>query len=170
MGEKKAEGENRAEAQPNPRSAVAQATPLSLLERVRSNDPAAWFRLVALYQPLVKHWCVRGGAGADADDVAQEVFAAAATALATFRRDRPRRHLSRLAARHHAQSTPDAFPPLKGEPLAVGGSDAWRRMQDVADPLGEADPDEPAQLRELYQRALEQVRGEFQENTWQAFW
>jgi hypothetical protein len=28
-------------------------TPLSLLDRARANDPAAWQRLLALYRPLV---------------------------------------------------------------------------------------------------------------------
>src|SRR5260370_29857002 len=41
-----------------------QATPLSLLDRVRANDPAAWGRLVQLYQLLVLAWCVRDGVNA----------------------------------------------------------------------------------------------------------
>jgi RNA polymerase sigma-70 factor (ECF subfamily) len=65
-------------------------TPLTLLERVRANDPEAWARLVALYRPLVLSWCTRAGVhAADAEDVAQEVFLAAAHALDHFRRDRP---------------------------------------------------------------------------------
>src|SRR4051794_38725211 len=67
-----------------------QATSLSLLERVRANDPSAWGRLVQLYQPLVLAWCARAGVNAtDAEDVAQEVFAAAAGALGRFHHDRP---------------------------------------------------------------------------------
>ncbi|HZU35472.1 MAG TPA: sigma-70 family RNA polymerase sigma factor [Gemmataceae bacterium] len=158
------------ERHPEARGTAAQVTPLSLLERVRANDPAAWFRLVALYQPMVRHWCARGGAATDAEDVTQEVFTAAATALPTFRRDRPTdtfrgwlRGITRNQLLMH-------FRRIQGRPQAEGGSDAWRRLQDIADPLADADPDEPAQLRDLYQRALEQVRAEFQENTWQAFW
>jgi RNA polymerase sigma-70 factor, ECF subfamily len=149
---------------------AGQATPLSLLERVRANDPAAWTRLMTLYRPLVYHWCLRGGAAADAEDVTQEVFSAAASALATFRHDRPTdtfrgwlRGITRNQLLMH-------FRRIHGRPQAEGGSDAWRRLQDAPDPLADTDPDEPGQLRELYQRALEQVRGEFQANTWQAFW
>ena len=69
---------------------AGQVTPLSLLERVRSHDPQAWHRLVGLYQPLVLAWCHRAGVtSTDAEDVAQEVFAAVASALDHFRRDRP---------------------------------------------------------------------------------
>ena len=34
-----------------------QPTSLTLLERVRGRDPAAWGRLVYLYRPLVLDWC-----------------------------------------------------------------------------------------------------------------
>src|SRR5437016_62499 len=68
----------------------AQVTPLSLLERVRAHNPEAWHRLFQLYQPLVLSWCLHSGVNAtDAEDVAQEVFAAAAAALDRFHRDQP---------------------------------------------------------------------------------
>ena len=54
-------------------------TSLTLLQRLRANDNDAWRVTVQLYTPLVYHWCARGGVrGADAEDVAQEVFRAAA--------------------------------------------------------------------------------------------
>src|SRR5262245_8061944 len=66
------------------------ATPLSLLERARKSDAEAWGRLVELYRPLVLFWCYRGRLQVpDAEDLAQEVFTAAALGLAQFRRDRP---------------------------------------------------------------------------------
>src|SRR5437879_4394607 len=50
-----------------------QPTSLTLLERARANESAAWERLLHLYRPLVLHWCSRGGVtGADADDVSQD--------------------------------------------------------------------------------------------------
>jgi RNA polymerase sigma-70 factor (ECF subfamily) len=146
-------------------------TPLSLLERIRANEPAAWQRLVALYQRLVQFWCSRGGlGGADAEDVVQEVFAAAAAGLAGFRRDRPgdtfrgwlrgitRNHVL-LHFRRNARQTP-----------AEGGSDAWAKLQDIAGPLDSPPEGEDAEVGLLYHRALEQVRCEFAERTWQAFW
>src|SRR6516162_4092472 len=68
----------------------AQSTSLSLLERARRREPAAWNRLIALYRPLVLYWCRRGGIhGPDAEDVSQEVFAGAAGGLDKFHRDQP---------------------------------------------------------------------------------
>src|SRR5262249_53928484 len=73
-----------------PGRAPGPVTPLSLLERVRAHAPEAWPRLVGLYRPLVLAWCARAGVSAsDAEDVAQEVFTAAAAALDRFRHDRP---------------------------------------------------------------------------------
>jgi RNA polymerase sigma-70 factor (ECF subfamily) len=148
-----------------------QATPLSLLERVRANDPEAWRRLVELYRPLVLFWCRRGGLrGPDAEDVAQEVFAGAATGLAGFRRDRPGdtfrgwlRGITRNQVLLH-------FRRAQGQPRAEGGSDAWQQLQGVADPLAGPADDEAAEVDHLYRRALEQVRSEFGAPIWEAFW
>ncbi len=149
----------------------AQPTSLSLLERARANDGGAWSSIVSLYGPLVRLWCGRAGLGAeDAEDAAQEVFASAAAHLAGFRRDRPGdsfrgwlRAIARNAVLAH-------FRRNSGQARAQGGSDAWARLQEVADPLGSPLPEEAPEVDRLYVRALEQVRGEFEERTWQAFW
>jgi RNA polymerase sigma-70 factor (ECF subfamily) len=138
---------------------------------MRANRPESWGRLLALYRPLVLFWCRRGGvAEADAEDVAQEVFAAAAGALPDFRRDRPGdtfrgwlRGITRYRILLH-------FRKNQGRPRAQGGSDAWDRLQEVPDPLPEPGEEEAVEVGALYRRALEQVRGEFEERTWQAFW
>jgi RNA polymerase sigma-70 factor (ECF subfamily) len=151
--------------------AAADRTPLSLLERVRANDAEAWRRLVALYSPLVRSWVVRGGVpAADGEDVSQEVFAAASSSLGGFRRDRPGdtfRGWLRGVTRNQVLLY---FRRNRGQPHAEGGSDAWERLQEVADPLPGPGDDEAAEAGQLYLRALEQVRGDFDERTWQAFW
>jgi hypothetical protein len=44
-------------------------------------------------------------------------------------------------------------------------------MSELADPHVELpDEDAPGEVQGLYQRALEQVRAEFEERTWQMFW
>jgi RNA polymerase sigma-70 factor, ECF subfamily len=148
-----------------------QATPLSLLERARKHDPEGWRRLVDLYRPLVLSWCKRGGVNAtDADDVAQEVFLSAATNLDQFHHDRPGdtfRGWLRAITRNHILLL---FRRNNGRPQAEGGSAAWQNLQEVADPLPEPAEEESSEIGELYLRALELVRGEFEERTWQAFW
>lgn len=150
---------------------TAGRTPLSLLEQLRANEAAGWQRFVELYGPLVRFWCTRGGLGsADVDDVAQEIFAAVAAGLAGFHRDQPGdtfrgwlRGITRnQLLMHHRRN--------RGRTQAEGGSDAWAQLQDVADPLLEPVAGEDAEMSGLYRRALEQVRCEFPEHVWQAFW
>jgi RNA polymerase sigma-70 factor (ECF subfamily) len=146
-------------------------TPLSLLEQMRANDPAAWERLIGMYRPLVLYWCDRGGVRpADAEDVAQEVFAAAAASVAGFRRERPGdtfrgwlRGVARNCVLLH-------FRRNRGRPNAEGGSDAWNALQAVADPLTDSDPGEEAEIGQIYRSALELVRRDFEPRTWEAFW
>jgi RNA polymerase sigma-70 factor (ECF subfamily) len=149
-----------------------QATSLTLLDRLRANDGDAWRVMVKLYGPLVHHWCNRGGVrGADGDDVAQEVFRAAATSLEAFRRDRTGdsfrgwlRGITRNMVLQH-------FRGRGRHPIAAGGTDAHLRLQSVpAGGGGEDDEDPVEELDGLRRRALDLVRGEFEDRTWQAFW
>jgi RNA polymerase sigma-70 factor (ECF subfamily) len=138
-----------------------------LLERVRGRDEQAWQRLVALYRPLVLFWCTRGGVPAgDTEDVAQEVFACVARDLGGFHRDQPGdtfRGWLRVVTRNQ---TLLYFRKNKDQAVAEGGSDACQRLHEVAGP----EQGEEEQMQEVYRRALEQVRCEFEEKTWRAFW
>jgi RNA polymerase sigma-70 factor (ECF subfamily) len=153
------------------KAGAGQPTPLSLLERLRRNDAEAWRRLLELYRPLVLFWCARGGVAVDdAEDVTQGVFAGAAAGLHAFRHDRPddtfRGWLRILTRNHialHFRRDRDRVP-------AEGGSHAREKLESVADPLAVAREDEEAEVNQLHRRAVEQVRGEFEERTWQAFW
>ena len=147
-------------------------TSLTLLRRLRANESDAWETTVRLYTPLVCHWCQRGGVrGSDIDDVLQDVFQAAATSFAAFRRDRPgdtfrgwlRGICKNMILMHFRRS---------GRHIqADGGTDAFRKLQEIVD--GSADTDDEDGLPELdalHRRALELVKREFGERTWQMFW
>src|SRR5438132_2257400 len=119
-------------------------TSLTLLERLRANEGDAWHTMVKLYTPLVYHWCGRGGvSGADADDVLQEVFQAAATSFASFRRDRPGdsfrgwlRGITKNMILMHFRRT-------GRQPRAAGGTDAFRKLQEIADGTADTDDEDP---------------------------
>jgi RNA polymerase sigma-70 factor (ECF subfamily) len=151
-------------------------TSLSLLQRLRNGDASGWHRVVDLYSPLVHYWCRRWGVdGADADDILQEVFHAASQSIGTFRRDREGdtfRGWLRAIARNKVL----LFWRGRGhQPEAAGGSSAYQLLQEI--PGGEADSpaegenaDDADELSALFHRALDQLRGEFEHRTWQAFW
>jgi RNA polymerase sigma-70 factor (ECF subfamily) len=158
---------------PQPAAGPRGDTSRTLLQRLRANEPDAWRTMVHLYTLLVYHWCARSGVrGADAEDVAQDVFRKAAAQLDSFRREREgdtfRGWLRALTRTSLLQQQRRAG----REPHALGGTDAQRRLQDVADPLACLDEDSEAgeETAGLRLRALEIVRGEVAERTWDMFW
>jgi RNA polymerase sigma-70 factor, ECF subfamily len=147
-------------------------TSMTLLERLRANDSDAWRIMVQLYTPLVCHWATRGGVRTvDVEDVAQDVLQAAAMHMQTFRRDRPGdsfrcwlRGITRNKVLQH-------FRKSGRHPQASGGTDAMVLLQGVEDSAVEDDDEDVfEELDGLRRRALEMVRGEFEERTWRAFW
>jgi RNA polymerase sigma-70 factor (ECF subfamily) len=146
-------------------------TSLTLLQRIRGGDTSGWRQVVDLYTPLIYYWCRRWGVeGADADDLLQEVFQAAAQGISGFRREQAGdtfRGWLRGITRHKVL----AFWRSRGRtPEAPGGSDAWRRLQEVPEEAPPEDEGDAAQASALFHRAVGLLRGEFEERTWQAFW
>ena len=142
------------------------STSLSLLERARRHDPEAWTRLDHLYRPLVLFWCRRARlSGPDMDDVSQEVFAAAAAGLERFRRDRPGDTFRGWLHGITRNQILLFYRRNQDRPRAAGGE----QLPEVPDPLAGPDDQEQAEISHVYQRALEQIRGDFEERTWQAF-
>jgi RNA polymerase sigma-70 factor (ECF subfamily) len=152
----------------------ASGTSRTLISCLKANDPEGWRRLVKLYSPLVMHWCrKRNLQDADLADVFQDVFLAVAKGMASFRKERPhdtfRGWLRTIVERKIA----DHFRRLGHVPIAWGGSEAQQRFARLpqitaADnsTIGSDESSEPSVLR----HALAAIRGEFHENTWQAFW
>jgi RNA polymerase sigma-70 factor (ECF subfamily) len=146
---------------------------LTLLQRLRDNEPEAWRTMVRLYTPLLGHWCARQGVrGSDAEDVIQEVLQAAAAGLAHFRREHATdsfrawlRGITRnMVLLHYRRAN--------RQPQARGGTDALLHLHGVARAAPPADEDEdpPSELEALRRRALELVRTQVEERTWRAFW
>lgn len=157
-------------------------TSLTLLERVKANDQQAWQRLLGLYSPLVYHWCARWQvSGADADDVVQNVFLGVAGGIEKFQRPHP--DDPPAAGGGPAKGTfrgwlgaitrnklRDFYERRQRQPAAPGGSEAYRLLlEHPADTLSD-DAADAAQVSDVYHRALELIRGDFEEHTWQAFW
>jgi RNA polymerase sigma-70 factor (ECF subfamily) len=103
----------------------------------------------------------------DADDVLQEVFGAVAWSVAGFQAERAGttfrawlRGITRNKLLEHLRR--------RGRhPEAQGGTDAHRQLAALPDA---AEDDPPEEVSDLYHRALELVRGEFENRTWEAFW
>ena len=152
-------------------SKAGEATSSSLLERARCHDPLAWAKLVDLYSPLLWRWCRRWNLKPDdVEDVCQEVFRAVDGALPRFRRDRPGdsfrgwlRTITRNKVLDFWQRT---------QVGGIGGSSAMGRLNDLADPNAEmiVEAEDEQEVGILHRRAIQLMRSEFEDRTWQAFW
>src|SRR5436309_10556864 len=150
----------------------SSATSRSLLARVQANEADAWERLVNLYAPLVLHWCRCGGLQHhDVADVFQEVFQAVVAYVGGFRKERERDTFRGWLRRITQNKLRDHFRRLGREARGVGGSSARERLAQLPVPDTSAEDLAPDEGEcGLFARALDQIRGEFEERTWAAFW
>jgi RNA polymerase sigma-70 factor, ECF subfamily len=148
-------------------------TSSSLLARAKSQDADAWGRLVDLYGPLIYRWVRQQGLAAeDAADIVQEVFTSVAIGIGGFRGDQARgsfRAWLRTIARNKIH---DHFRRHIGRAEARGGTVAQQQFLQVPEPAepSAAGGESPELEDGLWRRALEGVRSQFEQRTWQAFW
>jgi RNA polymerase sigma-70 factor (ECF subfamily) len=144
----------------------SQATSLSLLERAKAQEPAAWERLMSLYAPLVDRWSVKAGLqDADAADVRQEVFLAVNRKIVDFHRDQAGDTFRGWLHRITQRKLSDHWRKTRGGPVTAGAD-----PQEPLRQLPAQTDDAPEETQILYRRALELLRRDFEERTWQAFW
>jgi RNA polymerase sigma-70 factor (ECF subfamily) len=146
---------------------------LSLLERVRADDQAAWVRLVALYDPVLDGWCSSAGLqAADAADVKQEVFTAVTRSIGDFRRNRGSDSFRGWLFAITRNKIRDRLRKLSED--GVGGTAAHIRLSLIAADDLDAEPPfdshDSNDERLLFLQALEIIRCEFESKTWDAFW
>lgn len=144
---------------------------LSLAEKLRTGSPSAWKELVELYGPLLHQWCRKGNVPNESiPDVAQDVLVSAFRGLDRFDSTRQDATFqgwlwtiarSRIVDFHRREN---------GKPAATGGSTAYGNLQSLPDPLPLEDPTETNHSAALLHRALDQIRSEFTQSTWQSFW
>ena len=144
----------------------------TLLRGVQQHDAEAWERLVGLFSPLIYDWCRQQGVPAtDAPDVLQEVFRAVFRDIGKFRRERTGdsfRGWLWMVTRNRIR---DHFRTRSRQAEAYGGTDAWRRLQELPDKEPESDSgsDTSQITASPLHRALELVQNDFGATTWKAF-
>ncbi len=148
-------------------------TRLSLMVRLAdARDHQAWSEFVAIYEPLVLRLLRRSGLqDSDAHDVCQQVFAALAKDIESWRPDGRERSFRRWLFRIARNRVIKFLAKERKRHRAAGGTDAQLALEqarDDATPLPELFEQE--YRRQLMRWAAEQVRPEFRPATWQAFW
>lgn len=145
------------------------STSFSLLALVKKKDAEAWVRLVELYGPIVYGWARHAGLqDSDACDIMQEAFRKASQAIERFRHDRPADTFRGWLWTITRNELHNWFQKRKSQPEAWGGADADRRFLELPDPAVTPSSSISERSRLLH-RALELIRDEFSEQTWEAF-
>lgn len=140
-----------------------------MIVRLRDNDAQAWNELVALYGPLIFHWCMSMRLqSCDAADVKQDVFSVAASSMERFQR-RPGSSLPGWLWKITQNKVRDFWRKQKKQFNATGGTEANFRFSLIADEFDD-EPTGEAEGSRLVHRALALVKDDFQSQTWTAFW
>jgi RNA polymerase sigma factor (sigma-70 family) len=148
-------------------------TQLSLIVRLQTaRDEAAWAEFLIVYEPLVLGLLRKNGLqDCDAQDVCQQVLAAVIRDIERWKPDGAAASFRRWLF----QITRNRVTSFLGRPrlgtIALGGTDAQEMMAAQPD-LHErlSDDIEQDYHQHLLLCAIGQVRSEFRDTTWQAFW
>jgi len=144
----------------------------SLLIRVSdSNDRAAWERFVAIYRPMVYRIGRRAGLqDSDAEDLTQVVLESVAKAIPNWERD-PQKGGFRAWLNRVARNALISMLRSGSHDAAIGGSEFLDKSLAVEAPTeGIERVIEQEHHRSRLRWAAEQIRHEFKERSWQAFW
>jgi RNA polymerase sigma-70 factor, ECF subfamily len=151
-------------------STSTNATRASLLVRAIERDETAWRQLVDLYGPLVAYWCrsFRLDSHTTAD-IVQDVFIAVSRSIGSFRSN-PGSGAFRGWLWKITRNKLIDWKKQNQNWNAIGGSSARRIIESVAEGPLDEEPTDQIAMDGLLHRALMQIRIEFQESTWTAFW
>lgn len=151
----------------------APETRLSLVLRLgNAQDEAAWSEFLLIYEPLILRLLRQSGLqDSDARDVCQQVLTAVAKDVDRWQPDKKRASFRRWLYRIARNRLIKFFVKERARLAAEGGSDAYQRLQAVVD----SRPALSAVIDHEYRQQLlllagQQIRGEFRDATWQAFW
>jgi len=158
------------------------STQTSLLARVKLNDRDAWFRFCELYTPLICFWCRGQLPAAEVDDVVQEIFARLVTSIHRFHNDAPNHRFRSwlwTVARNVMidyrradvrRAAADREAPLQRASARESMRHSANAPHNLDLPVDDEDVVPAEQVNGLFFRMLEQIRLNYDERTWRAFW
>ncbi len=145
----------------------------SLLVRLRDpQDERAWMEFLDIYEPLIYRLARRKGfQHADAIDLSQEVFLAVAAAIDRWDPDPAQGSFRGWLFRIARNLMINLLIKQKKNPQTAGNTEMTELLtqQPVSDAEDSALFDREYK-REMFGWAAEQIRGDFRESTWKAFW
>jgi len=145
----------------------------SLLARIKNTgDRQAWAEFVDIYAPMIYGFAQKQGLqDADAADLTQEVLGSVARSAARLDYDPARGTFRGWLFRVVRNELCDFGADRRRHRPGSGDTDMKRRLEEQPAPSAdEVAAWESEYERQLFALACDQVRRDFQESTWQAFW
>ena len=145
----------------------------SLLARIKdTGDRQAWAEFVDIYAPLIYGYALKQGLqDADAADLTQEVLGKVARSAARLDYDPTRGTFRGWLFRVVRNELADLGAARRRNRPGSGDTAVKRRLEEHPAPTqDEVATWEREYERQLFARACDQVRRDFQESTWQACW
>ena len=152
--------------------AAGPETQVSLILRLGdSQDAAAWDEFVAIYRPVIVRLALAHGLqNPDADDLAQQVLFSVARRVPDWEADPQRAKFRTWLGRVVRNAALNALSRRKPD-RAAGGTTALTLINGKA--ASDCDDAELVELewrRQAFRWIADQIRDEFQPQTWEAFW
>ncbi|QDT01673.1 RNA polymerase sigma factor CnrH [Rubripirellula lacrimiformis] len=136
---------------------------------VKQMQPDSWNRLASTFGPIVYQWCRTSGvSSSDAADVVQDVFASVARGIGNFERQKEQGSFRSWLATITRNRIRDHFRNQAKREAAIGGTDAWQRMEQQAESLESTVCPQSSEAALVHQ-VVAMVECEFEPKTWQAF-
>lgn len=147
----------------------SEATSLTLLEAARNHQPEAWDLMVRIYGPIVFRRCRSMDVSEeDAQDIVQDVFRKLLRKLRSW--EPQERGGFRNWLRTMTRNTViDFFRSRDRDFDGAGGSDLFDNFPEVVTESSFSTA-QPSDTRNALLEAVQSVRGEFNDKTWNAFW
>jgi RNA polymerase sigma factor (sigma-70 family) len=145
----------------------------SLVLRLRNpDDEAAWAEFLAIYEPLVYGLARRKGLqDADARDLCQEVFRAVAGAIERWDPDPAKGKFRAWLFRIARNLLVNFFADQRRHPQGTGRTSVQDLLEARATNDAHGEAEFAAEFkRQAFRWAADQVKHEFADSTWQAFW
>lgn len=144
----------------------------TLLLRMRdAADQQAWSEFVEIYGPLIRHFARRRGLqDADAADLSQDVLHTVASHIGRMDYDPHRGRFRGWLFTITRNKLSDYLSRRQRQQQATGDTDFGQLLQQIPDEQSDEQVWNEHHQWHLFLWAANQVRDEFRDKTWQAFW